>query len=95
MRDRELLEMSAIVSGRVQGVGFRATTKYLAEDLKLTGFVRNLSDGSVEICAQGSMSHLEKLLADLRREFSSDYIQNIAVDIHPIQKSYADFKIVR
>jgi acylphosphatase len=51
-----------IVSGIVQGVGFRYFTKREAESLKLTGFVRNKSDGSVEIEAQGTPEAIEHFL---------------------------------
>lgn len=47
------------VSGRVQGVGFRAWTAHEATRLGITGFVRNCSDGSVEIRAEGSPYTLE------------------------------------
>lgn len=44
----------AIVSGSVQGVGFRHYTKLKARELGLSGFVRNLADGNVEVWAEGS-----------------------------------------
>ncbi|MBW3627685.1 MAG: acylphosphatase [Gemmatimonadetes bacterium] len=53
------------VQGRVQGVGFRWWTRSLASEVGLTGSVRNLPDGSVEICAQGSESALTQLRARL------------------------------
>ena len=87
-----MLELTAIIKGNVQGVGFRATAKLLADRLKLTGFVRNLSDGSVELCAQGEKPQLEKLLADLKREF---HPEEISSQFHPAAKSYPDFKISR
>jgi acylphosphatase len=89
-----MLELSAIIKGNVQGVGFRATAKLFADHLKLTGFARNLSDGSVELCAQGDRPQLEKLLAELKREFSS-HIKEIASDFHQVAKPYSDFKIAR
>ena len=39
--------------GRVQGVGFRFTSEYVAQQLKLTGWVKNLPDGRVELVAEG------------------------------------------
>lgn len=87
-----MLELTAVIKGNVQGVGFRATAKLLADRLKLTGFVRNLPDGSVELCAQGERPQLEKLLADLKREFRPE---EIASQFHPATKSFPDFKITR
>jgi acylphosphatase len=92
---RNLLELSAIAKGNVQGVGFRATAKSHADRLKLTGFVRNLPDGNVEICAQGEKSQLEKFLSALKQEFSSQYIDEIVCDFRPAANTYSDFKIVR
>lgn len=51
-----------LVKGKVQGVFYRASTKAEAQKLGLSGFVRNLSDGNVEIEAQGSQESIEKLL---------------------------------
>ena len=58
----------AIVTGRVQGVAFRAATAAQAQQLGgLTGWVRNLPDGSVEIVAEGARERVEALLAWARR----------------------------
>lgn len=51
-----------IVSGRVQGVYFRAFTKKQANKLNLTGYAKNLSNGDVEIIACGEKSQVEKLV---------------------------------
>jgi len=55
------------VSGRVQGVFFRAHTRDLARSLGLSGFVRNLPDGRVEIVAEGEEKALEKLVSFARQ----------------------------
>ncbi len=55
--------LSAVVHGRVQGVGFRFFVYHHARALGLRGFVRNLADGSVEVYAEGARAALE----DLRR----------------------------
>jgi acylphosphatase len=55
--------------GRVQGVGFRYTARALAERHRVVGFVRNLSDGRVELEAEGSVSEVEAYLEELRRTF--------------------------
>ena len=53
--------------GRVQGVGFRYTAKYMAQSLGLTGWVCNESDGSVTIEIQGRGPMIDKLLVGLNR----------------------------
>ena len=57
-----------LFSGRVQHVGFRYTAYYLARPLYLTGWVRNLPDGRVEMEAQGGLSQLRKLLMRLKSQ---------------------------
>jgi acylphosphatase len=53
--------LRAIVQGRVQGVFFRDSTRTEARALGLTGYVRNLPDGTVEVVAEGPREELEKL----------------------------------
>lgn len=55
------------VSGRVQGVWFRANTKKEADTLGLTGFVRNLSDGRVEVMVCGKKEAVDQLRAWLQQ----------------------------
>jgi acylphosphatase len=59
--------LHAIVHGRVQGVGYRYFVVDEAQMLRLTGWVRNLGDGSVEALAEGPAPALELLLAALER----------------------------
>jgi len=56
-----------LVSGRVQGVGFRFFTQREADKIGVSGFVRNLDDGRVEVVASGSAEQLAKLRAALER----------------------------
>jgi len=55
--------LHVIVSGRVQGVWFRASTQQQATDMGVEGWVRNLADGSVEIFMQGGDSSVDRLLS--------------------------------
>ena len=50
-----------VVRGRVQGVAYRASTQHKARELGLTGWVRNLEDGSVELEAQGAADVIDAL----------------------------------
>jgi acylphosphatase len=51
-----------VVSGRVQGVAFRAATRHQARFLGLTGWVHNRADGTVEVLAEGERSRLQQLV---------------------------------
>jgi len=54
------------VAGKVQGIGFRGFVLQQARELQLSGWVRNLSSGNVEIAASGSDSSVKSLLAAVR-----------------------------
>ncbi|MBL9147107.1 MAG: acylphosphatase [Phycisphaerae bacterium] len=56
------LRASTTYRGRVQGVGFRATTRQIAARFRVTGFVRNEPDGSVLCVAEGEPSELDAFL---------------------------------
>lgn len=58
-----------IYTGRVQGVGFRYTVRSLARQHPLSGFVRNLPDGSVELVVAGRKAAIEVLLAEVATYF--------------------------
>lgn len=58
--------MTALVSGLVQGVGFREFVRRNALDLELAGYAENLDDGRVEVVAEGAKDDLELLLVRLR-----------------------------
>jgi acylphosphatase len=60
-------QLHAWVQGKVQGVGFRYFVRQRAVELSVTGWVRNLSDGRVELLAAGSRPDLEALLAAVRQ----------------------------
>ncbi len=66
MTEQDPVRMTAWVHGHVQGVGFRWWTRSRALELGLVGHAANLSDGRVEIVAEGSRTACERLLALLR-----------------------------
>jgi acylphosphatase len=65
MSETDRTRLHAIVEGRVQGVGYRAFAIRKAEDLGLTGWVRNNWDGSVEVVAEGDRAMLDRFVAAL------------------------------
>ncbi|MBI3860605.1 MAG: acylphosphatase [Planctomycetia bacterium] len=58
-----------IYTGRVQGVGFRYTVRSIARLHPVTGYVKNLPDGSVELVAQGDQPAIDALLIDVANRF--------------------------
>jgi acylphosphatase len=66
-------------AGRVQGVGFRFTCQALARRYEVAGNVRNLSDGRVELVAEGESIELDKFVAAIQVEMSP-FIQDFEVE---------------
>lgn len=58
-----------LFQGNVQGVGFRMTTRRLAQAYPLSGYVRNLPDGRVEVVSEGEDESIAAFLGAIRREF--------------------------
>lgn len=82
-----------IVSGRVQGVSFRAYTQQRAWALGLRGCVRNLPNGDVEIVAEGEREALEKLLEWARRGPSGAVVTDVQVEFSEADAAFPDFSI--
>ncbi len=59
--------LTVLISGQVQGVNFRNFVRRLAQDASLSGYAENLSDGRVEVVAEGPRDELEALLHQLQR----------------------------
>lgn len=81
-----------IFKGKVQGVGFRSKTHFLAMKLQLKGFVRNLPSGEVEVLAQGERSALELLEKTLLNHFTCTIEEKRELELSPL---YEDFLITR
>ena len=79
-------------SGRVQGVGFRWTAQRSARGFEVTGFVRNLNDGQVEIIVEGSRSELDRYLADVSRAMGAKIDNERRKEVPPTGE-YDDFSI--
>ena len=79
-------------SGRVQGVGFRWTTKKMADAFEVTGYVKNMTDGTVEMMVEGDRSEAQRFLSSLRRHMA-DYIENCEVTELSDPKRHSHFTI--
>lgn len=79
-------------SGRVQGVGFRYTTRNIALRYDVSGYVRNLPDGRVELVMEGPDAEMEQVVDDLRRKMSG-FIRRIESDTTPATGEFEQFSI--
>ncbi|HZU85925.1 MAG TPA: acylphosphatase [Anaerolineaceae bacterium] len=86
-------QLHAVVEGHVQGVGFRYFVIDRAEELKLTGWVRNTREGNVEVCAQGSREQLDKLLEALHRGPRAAFVTVVHEEWLPASGEWRDFSM--
>lgn len=84
-----------VVTGRVQGVGFRYSTVLEAQSLGLTGTVRNRYDGGVEVVAEGSPEALGKLVLFCHRGPALARVENVDVQWQGATHDFATFDVVR
>jgi acylphosphatase len=81
-----------IFQGQVQGVGFRYTAKQTARQYKITGFVRNLPDGTVEMFLQGSTQDIENCMQDIQESFTG-YLRDTRTEPVSYDPRYTDFRV--
>ena len=79
--------------GRVQGVGFRATVKNLARGYDVTGNVRNLQDGRVELWVQGEAGEVAEFLQAIEESEVKGHIKKTEVHNATDAKSFRGFEI--
>ncbi len=80
------------VSGRVQGVGFRYRTQREARKLKLTGFARNVSNGDVEIIAEGEEESLKQLVEFCRKGPFFANVTGVKFEYGEYKGEFPDFR---
>lgn len=85
--------LHAIVSGRVQGVGYRNHALEAALRLNLRGMVRNLGAGQVEVVAEGARGELEQLLAALREGPPAARVTHVQVSWAEAQGGMRSFTV--
>ena len=87
-----MVRRSVYFSGRVQGVGFRYTTRDVARRFAVTGFVRNLPDGRVEAVIEGESDEIGAFLAAVEAEMGSHIRETIHLDA-PATSEYGCFDV--
>lgn len=89
------MRLHAIVSGKVQGVWFRAWTRDMARELSVTGWVRNRSDGLVEAMAEGSREQLMAFETRLRDGPPLARVTKIKAEWSDDEKNFTAFNVRR
>jgi acylphosphatase len=92
-KTHHLARLQVNVHGAVQGVGFRYFARREALTLGLVGYVRNLSDGTVEVGAEGEVTDLEAYLHRLRQGPSEGEVQWVESSWTEATGVYSDFQI--
>jgi acylphosphatase len=82
-------------SGRVRGVGFRYTVKTTATGFEVTGTVRNLDDGRVEMIAEGRKGELDEFLKAIRDSEVGRFIRNEQTSWSDAKNEYRGFEITQ
>lgn len=82
----------ALFEGRVQGVGFRFNTASVAQSFLVTGYVRNLPDGRVELVAEGESEELDRFIQSVC-ERMRDFIRDVKIDSTDANGQFDAFEI--
>lgn len=81
------------ISGRVQGVYFRESMRLRTRELKVTGWVRNRADGTVEATVQGEADAVEQMIEWARRGPESARVSNVEIEALEESAHYESFEI--
>jgi acylphosphatase len=91
----ENVRAHVIVTGRVQGVAFRADARWAAGRVGVTGWVRNRADGSVEAVVEGERAAVERMLAWFQQGSALARVEDVVVRWEAYRGEFPDFRITR
>lgn len=89
------LRAHVVISGKVQGVFFRAETRNAAESRRLKGWVRNRPDGTVEAVFEGQAAQVRDMVRWCWQGSPFSRVENVAINYPPFTGEFDDFRIVR
>lgn len=89
----EWVQGRLILKGRVQGVGYRYFVLRLAQKFEVTGLVRNLPSGEVEVVAEGKKEEVETFLEEVKKGPASAYVSSFREEWLPFSGFYHDFRV--
>lgn len=90
-----MIQAHLVITGYVQGVGYRQFVRTHARQLGLTGWVQNLPDGSVEVMVQGDKKDIEDLIQECRKGPFLAQVKDIKIEWQDIINRFSDFQIYR
>ena len=90
-----MIELRATITGKVQGVRFRDYVQGVAGELNLVGYVKNQSDGSVFVVAQGEPEVLKALVEYLHEGPLLAKVEGVAVEWGTASVTYSDFSLLQ
>ena len=93
MGEKKKKGLCAIIHGRVQGVGFRYSTVSRAREIGVTGYARNMPDGTVEVVAEGDEDKLKQLVAWLKNGPPASRVENVHYHYTPYNGFYKRFSV--
>lgn len=91
----DTVQKRVLLSGRVQGVGFRHFTRMNARDLNIKGWVKNRNDGKVEAVIQGSSDNIDEMLERLRIGPGSARVDNVEIENREVDEDFETFNVRR
>jgi acylphosphatase len=89
---RHTVRIRVVYSGRVQGVGFRWQVNQVSEGFAVTGFVRNLEDGTVELLVEGDSSEVRGMIEAVEKKLK-DFWNSKVADERAGDPHYEEFSI--
>jgi acylphosphatase len=89
-----MIELQAVVTGKVQGVMYRAYVQEAATTLGLVGYAKNLQDGTVYVVAQGLPDVLKEFVEYLNEGSSLSKVESVGIDWRSASATYSEFSVL-
>ncbi len=94
MQESKLVRAKLIISGRVQGVYFRASAREVAHTQQLLGWVRNRSDGDVETVVEGEEEAVQRFITWCHDGPAGAHVAAVQIAMQPYTGEFHDFRIM-
>ncbi|MCA9359166.1 acylphosphatase [Candidatus Kaiserbacteria bacterium] len=89
-----MIEIHCVVSGKVQGVAYRAYVQESATELEIVGYVKNLPDGTVEVVGQAMPDTLKEFVEYLYEGSLTAKVESVAIDWRTVSKTFSEFSLL-